>query len=109
MGEHGSPALIERFFLTLKTEAIRVIMVPFSLAAMRAELVAFVGWYDAHRAHQSFGGRTPVEVYDELRRADQRAGSGSVTPLTLGKPLALRVSHVEGRKHLPVVELRAAA
>jgi hypothetical protein len=25
------------------------------------------------------------------------------------KPLALRVSHVEGRKHLPVVELRAAA
>jgi len=109
VGEHGSLAVIERFFLTLKTEAMRVLMVPFRLAAMRAELVAFVGWYDAHRPHQSFGGRTPAEVYEELERADQREGSGSATPLTLGKPLALKVSHLEGRKHLPIVELRAAA
>ena len=100
---------IERFFLTLKTEAMRVIMVPFSLAAMRAELAAFTGWYDANRPHQSFGGRTPAEVYEGLERADQRSGSGSVTPLTMGKPLALKVSYLDGRKHLPVVELRAAA
>jgi len=109
VGEHGSLAVIERFFLTLKTEAMRVLMVPFRLAAMRGELVAFVGWYDAHRPHQSFGGRTPAEVYEELERADQREGSGSATPLTLGKPLALRVSYLDGRKHLPIVELRAAA
>ena len=109
MGEHGSLAVIERFFLTLKTEAMRVITVPFRLAAMRAELVAYTGWYDAHRPHQSFGGRTPAEVYEKLERADQRVGSGSVTPLTSGKPLALKVSYVEGRKHLPVVELKAAA
>ena len=61
---------IERFFLTLKTEAMRVIMVPFSLAAMRAELLAFVRWYDTHRPHQSFGGRTPAEVYEGLGRPD---------------------------------------
>ena len=44
VGEHGSIAVIERFFLTPKTEAMRVIAVPFSLEAMRAELVAFVRW-----------------------------------------------------------------
>ena len=109
VGQHGSIAVIERFFLTLKSEAMRVIMVPFTLAEMRAELMSFVGWYDAHRPHQSFGGRTPAEVYEKLERADQRVGSGAVTPLTSGKPLALKVSYLEGRKHFPIVELRAAA
>ena len=94
---------------TLKTEAMRALMVPFSLAAMRAELVAFVRWYDAYRPHQSFGGRTPAEVYEGLERADQGAGGESVTPLTSGKQLALKVSYLDGRKHLPIVELRAAA
>ena len=100
---------IERFFLTLKTEAMRVIMVPFGLAAMRAELLAFVRWYDTHRPLQSFGGRTPAEVYEGLGRPGQRAAGPPVTPLTSGKPLALKVSYLEGRKHLPIVELRAAA
>ena len=90
-------------------EAMRVIMVPFSLAAVRAELLAFSGWYDAHRPHQSFGGQTPVEVYERLQRADQRAGGPPVSPLTSGKHLALKVSYLDGRKHLPIVELRAAA
>ena len=90
-------------------EAMRVIMVPFSLAAMRAELVAFVQWYDAHRPHQSFGGRTPAEVYEGLERADQRAGGGAATRLKSGKQLALKVSYLDGRKHLPIVKLRAAA
>jgi hypothetical protein len=31
VGQHGSLAVIERFFLTLNTEATRVIMVPFRL------------------------------------------------------------------------------
>jgi transposase InsO family protein len=109
VGEHGSLAVIERFFLTLKTEAMRVIMVPFRLAAMRTELVAFVGWYDAHRPHQSFGGRTPAEVYEGLERADPEAGTESGSRLTSGKQLALKVSYLEGRRHLPIVQLRAAA
>ena len=109
VGQHGSIAVIERFFLTLKSEAMRVIMVPFSLAAMRAELVAAVQWYDAYRPHQSFGGRTPAEVYEGLKRADQRAGTESGSRLTSGEQLALKVSYLEGRKHLPIVELRAAA
>ena len=109
VGEHGSLAVIERFFLTLKTEAMWVIMVPFSLTAMRAELVAFVEWYDAYRPHQSFGGRTPAEVYEGLGQADQGGGSEATTPLTLGKPLALKVSYLQGRKHLPIVKLRKAA
>jgi transposase InsO family protein len=109
VGEHGSLAVIERFFLTLKTEATRIIMVPFRLAAMRAELVAFVQWYDAHRPHQFFGGRTPAEVYAGLERADRRAGTELAGRLTSSKQLGLNVSYLEGRKHLPIVELRAAA
>ena len=109
IGQHGSLAVIERFFLTLKTEAMRVITVPFSLSAMRAELVAFVQWYDAYRPHQSFAGRTPAEVYEGLERAAQRARTNPASLLTSGEPLALKVSYLEGRKHLPVVELKAAA
>ena len=109
VGEHGSLAVIERFFLTLKTEAMRVIMVPFNLAAMRAELVAAVQWYDAYRPHQSFGGRTPAEVYEGLKRPDQRAATESGSRLASDKRLTLKVSYLAGRKHLPIVELRAAA
>jgi transposase InsO family protein len=109
VGQHGSLAVIERFFLTLKTEAMRVVMVPLSLAAMRAELVAFVQWYDAYRPHQSFAGRTPAEVYEGLERVDQRALRTSGSLLASGEPLALKVSCLEGRKHLPILELKVAA
>ena len=109
VGEHGSIAVIERFFLTPKTEAMRVIAVPFSLEAMRAELVAFVRWYDAYRPHQSCGGRTPAEVYEGRERADQRTGTGSTGRLTSGRQVALDVSYLEGRQHLPIVELMPAA
>jgi transposase InsO family protein len=83
VGQHGSLAVISRFFLTLKNEAMRVIVLPFSLDAMRAELVAFVHWHDA-RPHQSFGGRTPAEVYAGSRsergdRVDSSAHFGQAT------------------------------
>jgi transposase InsO family protein len=87
VGEHGSLAVIERFFLTLKTEAMRVITVPFSLAAIRVELMTSCGWYDAHRPHQSFGGQTPAEVYESLEREDQRAGRRSGSQLPSGNQL----------------------
>ena len=64
---------------------------------------------DAYRPHQSFGGRTPAEVYEGLEREDQRAGRRSGSQLPSGNQLRLNVSYLEGRKHLPIVELRAAA
>lgn len=109
VGQHGSIAVIERFFLTLKSEAMRIIAVPFRPAALRAELTAFVGWYDAHRPHQTFGGRTPAEVYEGLERFDQGDANGAPTRVDLDKQVSLHVSYLEGRKHLPIVELRAAA
>jgi hypothetical protein len=45
-----------------RTWAMPVIMVPFKLAAIRAELVACVQSHDAHRPHPSFRGRMPAEV-----------------------------------------------
>ena len=64
---------------------------------------------DAYRPHQSFGGRTPAEVYEGRERADQRTGTGSTGRLTSGRQVALDVSYLEGRQHLPIVELMPAA
>ena len=75
---------------------------------MRAELVAFVQWYDAYRPHQSFAGRTPAEAYEGLERVAQRGGTESASRFDSGGQLALQTSYLERRKHLPAVELKAA-
>jgi hypothetical protein len=80
-----------------------------SLAAMRTERVAFVQWHDTHRGRQSFEGRTPVELYEGLERADPGPGASSMSSRASGGQLRLEVSCLEGRKHLLIVELEAAA
>jgi hypothetical protein len=89
--------------------AMRVIVLPFRLDAMRTALVASVHWYHAYRPPQSFGVRTPAEVYARLERVAQGAGTESTTRLTSDQQFQLEVAHLEGRKHLPMVEPRAAA
>jgi len=44
-----------------------------------------------------------------LERADKRPATESTSRLTSGRQLRLKVSYLEGRKHLPIVELGAAA
>jgi len=63
IGQHGSIAIIERFFLSLKDECTRRIIVPLRLDAFQAELSAYFRGYNELRPHQSLGGRTPNEVY----------------------------------------------
>jgi len=89
--------------------AMRVIVLPFRLDAMRMELVAFVHWNDAYRAPQSFGVRTPAEVYARLERVAQGAGTEPTTRLTADQQFQLEVAHLAGKKQLPMVEPRAAA
>jgi putative transposase len=124
VGEHGSLAIVERFIRSMKNECTRRTLVPLQLQAMRRELTYYASWYNHHRPSEALGGRTPWETYVSLRpanarprfepRADWPAGSPCASPQTAvrgpcGTNLSLVVGYMEGRHHLPVIELRRAA
>jgi hypothetical protein len=122
VGEHGSIAVIERFFRSLKSEMLRKLpWIPMSRKKLAAEVAAYVGWYEMHRPHQGLHGRTPHEVRtgEKPAREDRRLEPRADYPLrktdrlprgkrVKGK-LVLVVDHFERRPHLPVVSLRQAA
>jgi putative transposase len=124
IGKHGSIAVIERFIRTMKNECTRRLLVPYDRAALRREISLYVSWYNGHRPHTLLAARTPDEVYYgrspacttprfEPRRCWPR-GSPCAAPQApvrgrRSAPLRLRVTHVFGRKHLPIVQLSRAA
>jgi transposase InsO family protein len=63
VGCHGSIALVERFWLTLKTELLDMGVIFLPLAALRRALQRRVSWYNAERPHLGLGLRTPSEVF----------------------------------------------
>jgi transposase InsO family protein len=124
VGKYGSIATVERFIRALKGECTRRILVPLLLDGMRREISLYVGWYNGHRPNQALGGRTPLEAYHGLRPANMNPrfeprekwppGGPCASPRVpvrgeRGANLALVVTLVEGRRHLPIVELREAA
>ena len=115
VGKYGSIAIIERFMRTLKDECTRKITVPMNRYQMQHELVLFIIWYNIHRPHSAFlkpqnkcpamGARTPQEVYNN---------SPPVKPLEFRYnsevPLVkIDISYFEGRKHLPIIEIKEAS
>ncbi len=62
MGKTGSIAIIERFFLSMKNECFRRIVLPLSISLIERELDRYLVWYHEHRPHRSLGGATPNEV-----------------------------------------------
>lgn len=122
IGEHGSIAVIERFFRSLKTEMLHKLpWVPMTRKKLGEEVAAYVGWYEMRRPHQGLGGKTPHELRTgekparEERRLEPRAEYPlrKTEKLPRGKrvksKLVLVVEHFKGRPHLPVVSLREAA
>ena len=115
VGSHKSIAIIERFWRTLKDECCRRMVVPLGLAEMQTELDVYVAWYNQHRPHRALGGATPeerrAESVAEVVRFEARAGvpiRGDPELTKRVSSLELSVDGYEGRKHLPVVTLRAA-
>ena len=108
VGSSASIAVLERFWRAMKDECFRVIHVPHALHAMRAELDAYVVWYNEHRPHQSLRGLTPKERLDgaDLPTPGKSGGSARTEPRA---PPVLVVTQFRGREHLPIVELRQAA
>lgn len=124
VGKHGSIAIVERFIRATKNECTTRILVPLHLDVMRRELGLYAAWYNEHRPSQALDGRTPREVYDGLRpanatsRVEPRAcwprEASCASPQTMvrgerGATVTIVISYVEGRRHLPVVELREAS
>jgi len=118
VGQHGSIAVVERFIRSMKTECTRRILLPLRLNRVRRELAFYATWYNEHRPHAWLRGRTPADVYhgvppaNEAPRFEPRARWPRLAPKRKGKPgarLELVLRHVEGRRHLPVVEVKRAA
>ena len=123
VGRYGSIAVLERFMRTLKSEALRKIIVPLRLDSMCSAVGLAVSWYNEHRPHEALGGGTPAEVYDGLLPANQQARleprarypasgpcAGVQAPIRgYVESLELRVDGYHGESHLPVVSFRDAA
>ena len=95
--------MIERFIRSMKGECTSRILVPLDAQAMRRELFFYAFWYNEHRPHQALDGRTPLDVHNH---------SPTTSPgqdISRDEGLILHVEFLEGRRHLPVVELRRAA
>ncbi len=97
---------------------------PLTLAGVRREISLYVVWYGEHRPNMALAGQTPHEVYHGLRPANENPRfeprprwprqSRCASPQAgihgkRGPKLRLVVGYLEGRKHLPVVELQRAA
>ena len=106
-GSLRATAVIERFFLSLKDEWLRRIFVPLRRDAMRRELASYVSWFAEHRPHQGLDGRTPNEVYDGRPACDVASQAQQKPPAICPCELVVRLH--EGRRQLPIVELRRAA
>lgn len=120
--QHGSIAMIERFWRSMKDECFRRTRVPLGLVAMRVELAAYLRWYHEARPHQSLGGLTPAERLSgacparDKRRLETRPlmpiardGPMRTRPRRVKGPLELCVVCEIGAAKLPVLELRQAA
>ena len=75
VGKHGSIAVTERFILSMKTEALRRILVPLRITDMRVETARYMVWYNEYRPHSSLHGATPAEVLRGDRTGESHAAS----------------------------------
>jgi transposase InsO family protein len=122
--KYGSISVVERLMRTMKREALRRILVPLEKRTFKREVRLFVEWYNGHRPHSTLQAATPDEIYFgrfprcrmaryEPRRRWPR-GSLCAGPIARvrgrrGQHLKLLVTHLAGRRHLPIIELKKAA
>jgi putative transposase len=113
VGEPASISIVERFIRSMKQECTRCLLVPLSLAAMRRELSLYAAWYNTERPHMTLAGKTPQEAYERRGRRQCKIEPRRRWPhqprRRNAERVQLAVGYVEGRKHLPVIELRRAA
>ena len=104
IGQHGSIAVIERFIRSLKDECTRRICIPLRAEDMVWELNLYVEWFNTYRPHLWLDGLTPHQRYHGLSRGPP-ISEAEIKNVRLD----LQVSYLEGRHHLPIVQLKKAA
>jgi hypothetical protein len=77
-------------------------------------------WYNSHRPHMALRGRTPDEIYfrkraaNTLPRIEPRVGLKHSSPCAAprvmmagkaGRKVNVQLAFLEGRKHLPILQL----
>ncbi len=96
---HGSIAVVERWWKSMKVEYARGLHLFRPLRAIEAKLRAYVRWFNEERPHQGLGQRTPDEVHF------RKVTAARVVPLRA----ELVAEHVDNESELPVLRLRRAA
>ncbi len=121
VGKKGSIAIIERYFLTLKNEGTRKILIPLGRDEVDTELSVFAEWYNTKRPHSSLAGCTPEErrLGEPLPTERPRYETRPNYPIDPEDLTAGRVWRIESatldpkcftrRKHLPDISLNVAA
>ncbi|MCL2118089.1 MAG: integrase core domain-containing protein [Planctomycetaceae bacterium] len=120
IGKHGSIAVTERAILTYKDGCTRRILVPISRNEMFRETQLFFDWYNDHRPHMSFNGKTPNEVYfhrhaaNAKPRIETRPRAKHSTPCARprmciagrsGAKVKMKLEFLEGRQYLPIIKV----
>jgi putative transposase len=123
VGKHGSIAVVERFHRTFK-EILRLMTIPEEQTEYEEEAQLIVDWYNEHRPHMTLDGKTPNEVYfsrpaaSEQPRYEPRVRWPRDSPCAKpqvdikgepGDPILLELDCLEGRRHLPIFNVRRAA
>lgn len=102
VGSSGSIALLERFWLSLKTELADALFLWFTPRLAESSLRAWTSWYQRYRPHQGRGGLTP----DEMLRGRARRRLLRVEPDVRWH---LEREHLASERALPIYRLRRAA
>ena len=124
VGQHGGIAVVGRFIRTMKDEATRRTLIPKRQPDFQRELSHFFSWYNKWRPHAALEGRTPNEVYLQLRPANRRprieprkqwprrspcAGPNALVAGQPGDQFTLEIEFMNGQRHLPIASLKRAA
>ena len=104
VGQHGSIAVIERFFRSIKNEWLQKIIVPLRLSQMRQIVETYARWYNHYRPHQGLGGATPIEIYGRNITSSKKS---CFDPKR--EKLILVMKFLDKHRQLPVVELKKVA
>jgi transposase InsO family protein len=75
VGEKGSIAIIERFWLSLKTALDTATCPPLIPDVLAERISAFIDWYDHRRPHSALGSATPAELFTSTPSAAATANS----------------------------------